>query len=941
MRKGRIGAILGASAVFGGLLIWDWLRYAADNPTSAPWYMGLRFGFSALVAALFLAVGALVWAYAFQRQVAAVLFALSLAVMATYAVQTGAGAGDAVLSAVSTASSAFALALLSILLLIFPVNYLSRIPPAAHLEEGTPTWPAWRWRVLRVYVAGLSLCALLAGASAIPLHLVGRPPLPWLYAVVLGYAIVLILVILGTIAYSFKWSPFPQVRRQMRFLFWSILLGFLFFLVFTLAPELLHSLFATHLLSVDASISTLTVGLIAPAFGYTILRYQLLRFDRYVRGVVGFEVGVIGLAVIGWLAFIAGLGLLPINVELGLLGAVTLMGVAGSFFWTKRQLIADHLFFPELGRAAHLLPKIPSKPSSEQLGRLLTNAAGTALSGQAVLVLLVDIDGHLQPAPPLETEHDSARRQLLAALYAGKPGTGRGWIAADDPLLVPLAHGNPRYLSELGRALATRFVKTDMPDDDLLLVPFCAQEQLIGLLVIGQLGKQYQYAGPDLGAIELLLARYSSSVENAYLYAQDEFLQRVLSRLYANSLAHDFPSLHEAALAYAGLAAETLRVGVQIWLLDEGESEHAGASLRRSVRIPLSEDLVVADTLQPAHLAMHQPLFFDGKDEQWVEFPPYLSGKPAFPFAWIPLRSGGRSVGLLILTYDRPHHFGQKEKYLLQSFAEQCATTLESTRAALQVRRAYERQQELDHLKDQFMMTASHELRTPLTAVSGYIDLLSGHLPSLTAETVADFIAKACRACEELSLMLDNIMDASRLPSEGDQLQLSEVPLAATVTSVLEMLGAGISKQQRAVRVNIPPEVLVLADEQRLRQVLLNLISNALKYSPPGSALELDSVCDGQTVTVRLRDWGPGIAPADQASLFQRFARLERDMNSKERGSGLGLYICRQLVEAMGGRIWVQSEGRPGAGSLFCFTLPAVVHEQTIADAQQSTPGFC
>lgn len=122
----------------------------------------------------------------------------------------------------------------------------------------------------------------------------------------------------------------------------------------------------------------------------------------------------------------------------------------------------------------------------------------------------------------------------------------------------------------------------------------------------------------------------------------------------------------------------------------------------------------------------------------------------------------------------------------------------------------------------------------------------------------------------------------------------------------------------------IPPSLAVQADPARLRQVLLNVSVNALKYSPPGSPIIFSArpIRDPvPSVVMSVIDKGNGIAPRDQDRLFQRFIRLERDLNSTIRGSGLGLYISRRLVEAMGGKIWVESSGIPGEGSSFNIQL--------------------
>ena len=218
-------------------------------------------------------------------------------------------------------------------------------------------------------------------------------------------------------------------------------------------------------------------------------------------------------------------------------------------------------------------------------------------------------------------------------------------------------------------------------------------------------------------------------------------------------------------------------------------------------------------------------------------------------------------------------------------------------------------------------MTASHELRTPLTAVQGYIELLHTYNERLNTEERAAFIAKAQRGCDELTLMVGNIMDSSRLAVDVQKASMMAVPLAASVAHVLEIMEGVTLREKRCIELDVSDDIIVEADELRLRQIILNLVSNALKYSEAGSPLEISADSSDAITTLRIRDYGRGVPPGDQERLFDRFVRLERDMNSPVRGVGLGLAISKQLVEEMGGRIWVESSGEEGKGSVFAFSL--------------------
>ncbi len=297
-----------------------------------------------------------------------------------------------------------------------------------------------------------------------------------------------------------------------------------------------------------------------------------------------------------------------------------------------------------------------------------------------------------------------------------------------------------------------------------------------------------------------------------------------------------------------------------------------------------------------------------------------------------PLISGNQAVALLVLARShklRAHHapaFASTDLSQAQDYAEQAAIAFTNAQLYQQLHDAHHQLQELDQLKDQFMVTASHELRTPLTSVQGYLELLAQFGPDLPLEQQQDFLQKARRGCDELVLLLSNVMDASRLEIEAGirPALMQRVSMQEVIDDVITLVDPQLTQEHREVKVYIPAPVFVRADPARVRQVLLNLSSNALKYSPAGTPLAYHTrvLADRSSVLIGISDKGKGIKPEDQAQLFQRFVRLESDLNSSVRGSGLGLYISRRLIEAMNGRLWVESMGIPGAGSTFYIQLP-------------------
>jgi signal transduction histidine kinase len=244
-----------------------------------------------------------------------------------------------------------------------------------------------------------------------------------------------------------------------------------------------------------------------------------------------------------------------------------------------------------------------------------------------------------------------------------------------------------------------------------------------------------------------------------------------------------------------------------------------------------------------------------------------------------------------------------------------------------ELEQAYERQRQLNEEKDQFIIHVSHELRTPLSEVSGYLDLLAAAGPELAPETGALFIQKAQHGSDELLRLVESILNAAQSSFAPPlPLHMEPVALATVVQEVIDHLDPQAA-WDHTIEVQVAEPVRVLADAHALHLTIGNLLSNALKYTPAGTPIcvraVLDQAADGREplVCIQVQDEGPGIPASEAPLLFGKFARLQRDVSGSVRGTGLGLYINKQLVESMGGRIWVESSGVEGEGSLFAFTL--------------------
>jgi signal transduction histidine kinase len=247
--------------------------------------------------------------------------------------------------------------------------------------------------------------------------------------------------------------------------------------------------------------------------------------------------------------------------------------------------------------------------------------------------------------------------------------------------------------------------------------------------------------------------------------------------------------------------------------------------------------------------------------------------------------------------------------------------------AEKRIEAAYEQQCQLNQIKDQFLLNINHELRTPLTELHAYLELLHDRHEQLNSNVRTRYIEHAFQASQELKQLTYNVLDAMQIDGQGKMLIAEEFTLVNQVDDTVRHLNAD-KQQNYTIQTIISTHLTVFANVQALRQILHNLLSNVFKYAPAqtriiiGAEQTTTQEVGREYVCISVQDEGPGI-PADEISLlFKQFVRLKRDISGPTRGTGLGLYICRKLVEAMGGSIWVESDGIPGHGSRFSFTLP-------------------
>ena len=233
----------------------------------------------------------------------------------------------------------------------------------------------------------------------------------------------------------------------------------------------------------------------------------------------------------------------------------------------------------------------------------------------------------------------------------------------------------------------------------------------------------------------------------------------------------------------------------------------------------------------------------------------------------------------------------------------------------------------LDELKNGLIHHVSHEIRNPLGAIDGYLKLFSRSFAGLSREQ-EEYVRIMRSNLARLNALVDDILLLAALEAGQIRYDFRLCPLLETVRSVAELFAASTLEKNIALDWDVPEKLTVRMDPERIRQVLVNLTANAVKYTPEGGGIRIGAQewNELSQVRVSVMDTGPGIAPEKIQTLFQKLSRADdARTRGKVKGTGLGLYISRQIVEAHGGAIWAESG--PGEGSVFSFTLPAAMPE--------------
>jgi signal transduction histidine kinase len=291
-----------------------------------------------------------------------------------------------------------------------------------------------------------------------------------------------------------------------------------------------------------------------------------------------------------------------------------------------------------------------------------------------------------------------------------------------------------------------------------------------------------------------------------------------------------------------------------------------------------------------------------------------------------PLVHSGEVVGALVVRRKQPGAFSRSTIDLMKTFAAQSVLAIQNARLFTEIGEKSRQLEVASQHKSQFLANMSHELRTPLNAILGYTELILdsvyGEIPERATKTLERVQANG----KHLLGLINDVLDLSKIEAGQFNLSLADYFVKDVVYNVFSAVESLANNKKLALKVELAPDLpRARGDERRLTQVLLNLVGNAIKFTDHGEVAIKASRANG-SITVAVRDTGPGISQADQGKIFEEFQQADSSTTKEKGGTGLGLAIAKRIVEMHGGRLWVESE--LGAGSTFSFTVPVAAQQQ-------------
>jgi PAS domain S-box-containing protein len=487
----------------------------------------------------------------------------------------------------------------------------------------------------------------------------------------------------------------------------------------------------------------------------------------------------------------------------------------------------------------------------------------------------------------------------------GASSAGIGWwdpeaaalTGVADHLKDPAAQAVARDEGILGQVFATgrAVVVPDYPDwehrlewsvalghKSLLAVPLLLQDRTVGTL-IARFKERRGFDGDELQVLALIASSMAPMLEAARLHGDLAASERSLRVLHGV------------------MACGVEVIDNQGRILEMNGSALAMFGLRRDQ----------LDGRMPAEIAGFQRITEEGIPLAWDQRPVAVAMRTRKPVrgAVVGYRRGNGTEFWLQFDCVPMLDAGGRVEQVIGTFID-----ITSVKVAETVRRESE-------AKSRFLATMSHELRTPLNSILGFAQLLDGEAYGDLNERQRRYLGHISTSGRHLLALVNDVLDLSKVAAGQMELAIERLEVDPLIHEVVERLRPMADARQLGVTVDATPGLALRADRRRLEQVLANLVSNAIKFTPAKGSVAIQVRGRRKLVEVSVRDSGIGIPPEQHERIFMEFTQVEDGLSRRHEGTGLGLPLSRRLVELMGGRIWLKSD--PGGGSEFSFTLPS------------------
>lgn len=341
-----------------------------------------------------------------------------------------------------------------------------------------------------------------------------------------------------------------------------------------------------------------------------------------------------------------------------------------------------------------------------------------------------------------------------------------------------------------------------------------------------------------------------------------------------------------------------------------------GSDPKKLAQIPVPLDGSVAGTIFREDKSLilndvsHDPRHYSGVGERMKFQPKSLVG--------VPMRIRDKGVGVLEAVNKRDGDFTEADERLLAVVASQAATAIYNAQLIQALQKANEDLRETDRLKSNFMALASHELRTPLGIIIGYASFLQED----NEGEVSEHAERVLAAASQMRSLIEAMTSLHLLQAKGMTFKPRVVPVQQVLNAAYEEMRQIAEEMHHTVTFNLPGQsLLVTADPDKLTPAFVNILNNAIRFTPPGGKINIGAIQRSGNIQVYIQDNGIGIAPDQLTKIFQEFYQVEPHTTRRFGGLGIGLTIAKGLIETQSGRIWAESDG-PGKGTIIRVLLP-------------------